>query len=234
MSHTCAPPIHWIRADDPPDAFPPVSRALPSLNGLLAAGGDLSSDRLLAAYRRGIFPWYEAGQPILWWSPDPRTVLTPATLHVSRSLRKALRRGLFSVTVDRSFAQVMDACAQPRRGQHGTWITPEMTAAYQRLYDNGYAHSLEVWRDGRLAGGLYGIALGAVFFGESMFSRVTDASKVALVHLAEHLRARGYVLIDCQVDSPHLRRLGAEAMSRKAFVRRVTELATAAVSFGGE
>ncbi|HET7588144.1 MAG TPA: leucyl/phenylalanyl-tRNA--protein transferase [Gammaproteobacteria bacterium] len=205
--------LYWIDERDPPDAFPAVERALVDPNGLLAAGGDLSIARLLAAYRRGIFPWYEDGQPILWWSPDPRTVLFPDEFHVSHSLRKTLRRNTFAVTVDRAFADVLDGCAAPR-DDYGTWLTADMKQAYIRLHRAGYAHSIEAWRDGRLAGGLYGIELGRVFFGESMFSRESDASKVALAHLCQ----RGYDLIDCQVESPHLRRLGARTISRQQFL----------------
>jgi leucyl/phenylalanyl-tRNA--protein transferase len=181
--------LHWIRPDDPPDAFPDPQRALHEPDGLLAVGGDLSPERLLAAYRRGIFPWYEAGQPILWWSPDPRAVLLPDELKVSTSLRKALRSRDVEVTLDRAFADVISGCAAPRPRQRGTWLTPDMQRAYARLHELGYAHSVEVWEDGTLAGGLYGVALGRVFFGESMFSRLRDASKVALVHLVAETRA---------------------------------------------
>ncbi|HET7370457.1 MAG TPA: leucyl/phenylalanyl-tRNA--protein transferase [Gammaproteobacteria bacterium] len=203
----------WIHASEPPDAFPPVERALADPNGLLAAGGDLSIPRLLGAYRRGIFPWYEAGQPILWWSPDPRMVLYPGELHVSRSLRKTLRRNTFEVAIDRAFADVLDGCAAPRDA-YGTWLTAEMKQAYLRLHQAGFAHSFEAWRYGRLVGGLYGIELGRVFFGESMFSRESDASKVALACLCQ----RDYDLIDCQVESPHLRRMGARLMPRRQFL----------------
>ncbi len=211
---------------DPEAPFPPVEAALREPDGLLAIGGDLHPRRLLRAYRAGIFPWYGEGQPILWWSPDPRAVLLPQRLHVSRSLRRTLRRGTFRVTVDRDFAAVIEACATvPRRGQDGTWITPEMAEAYRRLHVLGHAHSVEVWtREGELAGGLYGVAIGRVFFGESMFSRRTDASKVALVALCRMLLAWGYRLIDCQVRSPHLERLGAELVPRRAFVRALERL----------
>jgi leucyl/phenylalanyl-tRNA--protein transferase len=209
--------LYWINPDDPPDAFPPVERALREPNGLLAAGGDLSTERLLAAYRRGIFPWYEIGQPILWWSPDPRMVLFPEELHVSRSLRKTLRRGIFEVTFDQAFANVLDGCGAPRKEGHGTWLTDDMKRAYLCLHQQGHAHSVETWHDGKLVGGLYGVQLGRVFFGESMFSRASDASKVALAHLC-----RGnYELIDCQVESPHLRRLGARPMTRHAFLEHL-------------
>ncbi len=198
--------------------FPPVEMA--SRDGLLAIGGDLRPQRLLAAYRQGIFPWYNEGQPILWWSPDPRAVLFPARLHVTRSLRKTLRAGKFRVTFDQRFREVMLACAGPRP-QHpggGTWITPAMVEAYTELHRQGYAHSVEAWQVERLAGGLYGVALGAAFFGESMFSHVPDASKVALVYLVRQLERWGYTLIDCQLPSAHLARLGAEAIPRKQYL----------------
>jgi leucyl/phenylalanyl-tRNA--protein transferase len=210
--------IHWLSARDPPDAFPPVERALADPPGLLAAGGDLSSARLLAAYRRGIFPWYSPGQPVLWWSPDPREVLPVAQLHVSRSLARTLRRGAFSITVDSDFAAVIDACAAPRERSPGTWITPEMRAAYLRLHALGAAHSIEVRRGGALVGGVYGVVVGRVYSGESMFSRASDASKIALVALADWCRARGQVLIDCQLPSAHLRSLGSRPMPRAEFL----------------
>jgi len=198
--------------------FPPVESATPE--GLLAIGGDLGSERLLAAYRHGIFPWYNPGQPILWWSPDPRAVLYPEKLKISRSLRKTLRRGHFQVRFDTAFREVMLACAAPR-AQHpggGTWITDDMLTAYCRLHELGHAHSIETWADERLVGGLYGVALGGVFFGESMFARATDASKAALVALTQRLQTWGFVLIDCQVPSEHLTRLGAENIPRAQFM----------------
>lgn len=205
---------YWIDADASPDDFPDPTYALSEPNGLLAAGGDLSVARLLAAYRRGIFPWFSEGQPILWWSPAPRAVLLPRDIRVSRSLRKTLRQGRFEITVNAAFNQVIRECAAPRRDGDGTWITPNMIAAYQRMHSLGYAHSVECWHGGGLAGGLYGVALGRVFFGESMFSRVSDASKVALVHL----RDMDFQMIDCQVPSGHLARLGARNVSREAFL----------------
>ena len=220
------PPLYWIAQGVISEDFPDVAEALEEPNGLLAVGGDLSSQRLLSAYRRGIFPWYSDGQPILWWSPDPRSVLFPEELKVSRSLRATLRKGHFQVSVDRAFRQVMVACAGPRRGQAGTWITPELTKAYLGLHGLGYAHSVECWRDGRLVGGLYGVALGRVFFGESMFADETDASKVCLVHLVKHLRDRDFTLIDCQVPSPHLESLGAVAISRKRFIQMLEKWCT--------
>jgi leucyl/phenylalanyl-tRNA--protein transferase len=209
--------LHLLDPRDPQAPFPPVELAEKEPDGLLAVGGDLSPTRLLNAYRRGIFPWFNAGDPILWWSPDPRTVLTPDRIHVSRSLAKTLRRGEFEVSLDRAFARVIAGCAAPRRQGEGTWILPTMARAYERLHRLGWAHSVEVWRDGELAGGLYGVALGRVFFGESMFSFVTDASKVALVHLCQTLTARGFILIDCQMNSDHLARLGAVRIPRATF-----------------
>lgn len=198
--------------------FPPVELA--SRDGLLAVGGDLSVERLLEAYRNGIFPWYNEGQPILWWSPDPRAVLFPAELRVSRSLRKTARSGKFRVTFDQRFADVMRACAGPRPQQPdgGTWITPAMLAAYCDLAARGYAHSVETWEGDRLVGGLYGVALGAAFFGESMFSRVSDASKVALLYVMRQLERWGYTLIDCQLPSPHLQRLGSRSIPRSRYI----------------
>ncbi len=215
--------LHLLDPRDPTAPFPDVSLAEREPDGLLAVGGDLSLPRLLNAYRHGIFPWYNVGDPILWWSPDPRTILLPDQVRISRSLAKTLRRGQFRVTLDRAFGQVIAACAGPRRpvgdsGASGTWLVPEMIRAYQRLHSVGWAHSVEVWRGGELAGGLYGVALGRVFFGESMFSRVSDASKVALIHLCQTLVARGFGLIDCQMASGHLQRLGAIQIPRRDFV----------------
>jgi leucyl/phenylalanyl-tRNA--protein transferase len=210
--------IRWLSARDAPESFPPVEQALDNPPGLLAAGGDLSPARLIAAYRRGIFPWYSPGQPVLWWSPDPREVLPVDALHVSRSLARALRRRGFVTSVDTDFAAVIDACAAPRAASPGTWITPEMRAAYLCLHALGSAHSIEVRRGAELVGGVYGVAVGRVFSGESMFSRVSDASKVALVALADWCRARGHVLIDCQLPSAHLRSLGSRPMQRAEFL----------------
>lgn len=205
-------------------AFPDVRHALEHPNGLLAFGGDLSPERLENAYRRGIFPWFSAGDPILWWSPDPRTVLFPERLRVPRSLRKRLRRQPFRVTMDRDFSEVIRGCAAPRDEQGGTWILPEMIRAYEALHQRGIAHSIEVRQDGELVGGLYGVAVGRAFFGESMFSRATDASKVALVHLCERLLHWGFGLIDCQMRTEHLMRLGALEISRDELVRRLDRL----------
>jgi leucyl/phenylalanyl-tRNA--protein transferase len=212
--------IPWIRGREP---FPPVERALKSPNGLLCAGADLSPERLVEAYSRGVFPWFSEGDPILWWSPDPRMVLFPSELKVSRSLRKTLARGTYETRFDSKFETVMRACAEPRAGGAGTWIVPEMVAAYARLHERGFAHSVESWSGGELAGGLYGVSLGRVFFGESMFARATDASKVALVALVERLRSEGCTLIDCQQATAHLASLGAREIPRREFVRRLQE-----------
>lgn len=215
--------LAWIPPNSPPDAFPPTWQALDQPNGLLAAGGDLSSERLISAYRRGVFPWYSEGEPILWWAPDPRNILLPDELRVSRSLRKRLRRNDYQVSIDRAFGDVIRGCAAPRDDQDGTWIDAAMTAAYERLNRSGIAHSVECWDGDTLAGGLYGIALGGVFFGESMFSRRTDASKVALAFLC----AQGFQLIDCQVANPHLNSLGAREVPRETFERWLTQALTA-------
>ncbi len=209
---------YWLNPYDPTD-FPDVNLALTEPDGLLAVGGDLSEQRLLAAYRRGIFPWYSDDQPILWWSPDPRAVLFPDNLKISKSLRKTIRKQIFRVTFDTAFEQVVHACAEPRAGQNGTWISDEMYEAYVRLHQaDHHAHSVECWQEGRLVGGLYGISIGQVFFGESMFSHATDASKVAFVYLVKHLAAKGYPLIDCQVSSAHLTSLGACNIHRHEFI----------------
>jgi len=207
-----------------PAFFPPVETALAYPNGLLAMGGDLSMARLLDAYRHGIFPWFNPGEPILWWSPDPRMVLVPGEVRVTRSLARRLRNGGFELRVDTAFAEVMRACAAPREGAGGTWISPEMVAAYSRLFDAGYAHSVETWRDGALVGGLYGVAIGRMFYGESMFSRAADASKVALVRLARQLQQWEFGLIDCQMETPHLASLGARTLPRAEFTARLAEL----------
>ena len=215
--------LYWINPATPDQDFPDVEQALREPDGLLAAGGDLSPQRVLSAYRRGIFPWYSEGQPILWWSPDPRAVLFPTDLKLSRSLRRTLRRCRFDITWDSAFEQVIDACAAPRAGAGGTWITPEMATAYTRLHRLGYAHSVEARVDGKLVGGLYGIALGRVFFGESMFSRMPDASKVAFAHLVRQLHHWGFELIDCQVYSDHLASLGARTVPRAEFTALLDE-----------
>ncbi len=215
--------IPWLERGDP---FPPPESALKQPNGLLAAGADLSPERLLAAYRQGIFPWYCEGEPLLWWSPDPRMTLIPSALKISRSLAKTLRNRDYEIRFDSAFADVMQGCAN--RGVNAsaaaTWITSDMCAAYQRLHELGYAHSAETWIDGKLAGGLYGVALGRMFYGESMFTRERDASKIAMVHLVRHLQREGYGMIDCQMHTQHLATLGARAIPRSDFSRRLREL----------
>jgi leucyl/phenylalanyl-tRNA--protein transferase len=213
--------IAWLAPGDPPDHFPAVERALLDPPGLLAAGGDLSCERLVAAYRRGIFPWYSPGQPVLWWSPDPREVLLPQEFHASRSLQRTARVRGFEYHVDRDFPAVIAACAAPRAHSPGTWITAEMHAAYLALHELGIAHSNEIWRAGSLVGGIYGVQLGRVYFGESMFSLERDASKVALAHLVRQCLADGTEMIDCQLPSAHLRSLGSRALPRQEFLRRL-------------
>jgi leucyl/phenylalanyl-tRNA---protein transferase len=207
--------IPWLESGDP---FPPVELALRDPNGLLAAGDDLSTARLLQAYELGIFPWFGDGDPVLWWSPDPRMVLETSAMKVSRSLRKTLRSGRFRVTADTAFPAVIAACAEPRPGQDGTWITAEVLQAYCTLAELGVAHSIEAWDGDALAGGLYGVAIGHMFFGESMFARRTDASKVALVHLVRQLRRWQFPLIDCQMTTSHLASLGGRTVSRAEFL----------------
>jgi leucyl/phenylalanyl-tRNA---protein transferase len=214
----------WLSRYGQADVFPPVAEALTEPNGLLAAGGDLEPERLLAAYKQGIFPWYQEGQPILWWSPDPRAVLLAHDLKISRSLRRSVAKRGFEFRVDTEFDRVVAACAEPRHDGGGTWITAEMAEAYGRLHRMGWAHSFETWADGRLVGGLYGVAIGRVFFGESMFTRATDASKVALVHAVDLLRSRKTEIIDCQVASAHTRSLGAVVMPRAEFLSLIAEL----------
>ena len=212
--------IPWLDVSDP---FPPVELALDEPNGLLAAGGDLSPARLLAAYTRGIFPWFSEDEPLLWWSPDPRMILPVDELRVSRSLRRRIRSGVYRMTLDTAFVQVMSACGYIRRDQ-GTWITPSMIEGYEALHRLGYAHSVEAWQGAELAGGLYGVAIGRMFYGESMFARATDASKVALAHLVRQLAAWGFELIDCQMSTTHLASLGGREVSRREFLDRVREL----------
>jgi len=213
--------LKWLERDDP---FPPVETALRNPNGLLCAGADLSPERLLAAYRQGIFPWYSGDEPILWWSPDPRMVLCCDELKVSRSLAKSIRNKCFEIRIDSAFSRVIKACAEPRKDEPGTWLGNEMQAAYLTLHRAGHAHSFETWQADQLVGGLYGVAIGRVFFGESMFSRATDASKVALVGLVETLRARGFPMIDCQQRTPLLASLGAREIPRRRFLRRLAAL----------
>ena len=213
--------IPWL---DSGAHFPPIESALTETDGLLAAGADLSPARLLAAYRNGIFPWYSAGQPVLWWSPDPRMVLFPAEFRMPRSLAKRLRRLDYEIRVDTAFETVMHACAAPRTDGAGTWITPDMIAAYCELHRLGHAHSVETWIDGELAGGLYGIALGRVFYGESMFAWAADASKIALAHLMRRMERGQYGIIDCQMNTAHLARFGAREIPRRDFSRHLAEL----------
>lgn len=205
----------WLRADK--RWFPPTSAALAEPNGLLALGGDLSPTRLINAYHRGIFPWYSEGQPILWWSPDPRVVIYPGEAHISSSLKKFLRKSPWQVRIDQSFNKVTRQCAAPRRDSHGTWLLDEMQQAYGQLHSLGVAHSIEVWGEGELLGGLYGVSLGRVFFGESMFSRAENGSKVALVALSHLLKQADFALIDCQVGNPHLFSMGAVQLPRAKF-----------------
>ena len=214
--------IPWLGNADP---FPPLELALAEPNGLLCAGGDLSPQRIVEAYRHGIFPWYSPGEPILWWSPNPRMVLVPSELKISRSLRRTLRAGSYQIRLDSDFPAVIRACARTRRhGQTGTWISDEMQAAYGSLHELGFAHSVETWLDDKLIGGLYGLAIGKMFYGESMFSHATDASKIALAHLCRYLDARGFGLIDCQMNTPHLASLGAREIARSEFIARLRQL----------
>lgn len=213
--------IGWLNGNAP---FPPLTAALREPNGLLAAGGDLSPQRLLEAYRQGIFPWFNEDDPLLWWSPDPRMVLFPAELKVSRSLRKALRQRDYEIRTDSAFQSMMRACAAPRGNHGGTWISDAMIAAYVELHRRGHAHSVETWVDGELVGGLYGIAMGRMFYGESMFSRRTDASKIAFVHLVRQLQRWGFGMIDCQMKTAHLASLGAREIARADFSRHLVQL----------
>lgn len=217
--------LRWLSSSTP-EEFPAANEALEEPNGLLAAGGDLGPRRLLAAYPRGIFPWYEEGQPILWWSPDPRAILRPEALKISRSLRRSIGRRGYEVSIDTAFDEVVAACAAPRHYGGSTWITNEMARAYGRLHSLGWAHSFETRLQGKVVGGLYGVAIGRVFFGESMFARATDASKVALARAVEFLRNRDFALIDCQVPSEHLASLGAECIPRARFLEYLREYCT--------
>ncbi|MGQ0383641.1 MAG: leucyl/phenylalanyl-tRNA--protein transferase [Gammaproteobacteria bacterium] len=216
--------IAWLQKTDKPSAMPPTARALAEPNGLLAVGGALTPEWLIHAYRQGVFPWFSAEQPILWWAPDPRAVLVPAEFRASRSLRRSIRGRGYETRIDTAFEAVIAACAGPRRGNAGTWITGEMHAAYVALHRQGLAHSIETWRAGELVGGLYGVAIGRVFFGESMFTRETDASKVALARLVTECAARGVPLIDCQMPSPHLASLGSRNLPRAGFERELSRL----------
>jgi len=213
--------IPWLAEND---HFPPVERALAEPNGLLAAGADLSPQRLILAYENGIFPWYSEGQPLLWWSPDPRMVLFPSELKIARSLRKRLTRRDFEVRADTAFEGVIRACSAPRAGHEGTWITDDIVVAYTELARAGHAHSIETWIEGKLAGGLYGVALGRMFYGESMFARAPDASKIALVCLARQLERWKFEMIDCQMKTAHLARFGAREIARADFMRNLANL----------
>jgi leucyl/phenylalanyl-tRNA--protein transferase len=216
----------------PDQPFPPLNTALAEPNGLLAVGGCLSATRLLNAYRHGVFPWYNANEPILWWSPDPRLVLFPEHLQVSRSLRRTLRKNTFNVTFDTDFDRVIASCADSRQGREGTWITEDIMRAYHELHLLGFAHSIETWREEELVGGLYGVAIGRVFFGESMFHTVTDASKAAFAMLVQRLKDWNFELIDCQVYTHHLASLGAELIDRKTFMRLLDRYCTLPASAG--
>ena len=216
--------LAWLERDAPAKSFPPAESALREPDGLLAAGGDLSAERLLYAYQHGIFPWYEAGQPVLWWSPDPRCVLESAALHRSRSLRRTLRRQPWTASANQAFAAVVEGCAEVRDNRRSTWITPAMVAAYCELHDAGYARSVEVWDGERLVGGIYGVCIGRMFFGESMFSRAPDGSKVALLALCREMQRNAMPLLDCQVRSAHLATLGATLITRRDFLSRLSRL----------
>ena len=216
--------IHFLSPAGAPDSFPSPGDALTEPNGLLAVGGDLSPERLLTAYPKSIFPWYEEGQPILWWSPDPRTVLFPAELHISRRLTRTLRQSRLRLSADCAFSAVVEGCAAPRQDTEDTWITPEMQKAYERLHDLGWAHSFEAWDGEALIAGMYGVAIGRVFFGESMFARMSNSSKVVFVRSIEYLQARGFELIDCQVWSGHLESLGARTLPRNVFLQQLGTL----------
>ncbi|MBT8086178.1 MAG: leucyl/phenylalanyl-tRNA--protein transferase [Woeseia sp.] len=217
MSGAAPAKLVFLQPGAAPNAFPDIDHACSEPNGLLAAGGDLSEARLLYAYRHGIFPWYSEGEPILWWSPEPRCVLRPGEYHVARRLRRWLASSTFKVRFNTVFDQIVAGCAEQRFGQDGTWITAEMMAAYRQLHLSGWAHSVEIWSGSAVVGGMYGLAIGKVFFGESMFSRETNASKLAMFALCRQLQARSFALLDCQVVSPHLLSLGAISMPRSEF-----------------
>jgi len=223
--------VVWLTENDPADAFPPVENALREPDGLLAAGGDLGVERLVAAYRRGIFPWYDEGQPILWWSPDPRCVFAKGDIHASRRLRRELRHSSAEVRINSAFADVIRACAGPRRYEQGTWITSDMIVAYEHLHREGWAHSIEVWQDDTLVGGLYGLIIGRVLFGESMFSLRSNASKIALLMLDRMLTDDSLGIIDCQVQSSHLLAMGASVIPRADFIHKLDELCETPAQF---
>ncbi|MEM9404151.1 MAG: leucyl/phenylalanyl-tRNA--protein transferase [Pseudomonadota bacterium] len=228
-----APRIAWLTAADAPSSFPPADQALTEPDGLLAAGGDLSEARLLHAYRHGIFPWYDAGQPVLWWSPDPRCILRTGHFHLPRRAARALRKSGFDLAFNRRFADVVAACAAPRPGQHGTWITDDMSRAFSDLHASGWAHSIEVLQENRLVGGLYGLAVGRAFFGESMYSAASGASKGALLAACRILASEGIEMFDCQVQSRHLASLGADMIPRENFLSELERLCTPITRFSG-
>lgn len=217
--------LQWLDPRQPDQSFPDPDNALPDPNGLLAVGGDLSPRRLLRAYGQGIFPWFNPDEPILWWSPNPRCVFQPGSVRVSHSLAKRIRRQQYALSFDLAFDEVLESCAGVRRAGRGTWLGPDMRRAYRELHRLGHAHSVELWMDGELAGGLYGVSVGGAFFGESMFSRRSDASKLALVHLDRQLLAWGFGLLDCQVASEHLLSLGAQTLPRSEFLRQLRQAA---------
>ncbi len=225
-------PIPWLAATDETTPLPDPETALHEPNGLLAIGASLSPQRLEAAYREGIFPWFGPGEPILWWSPDPRAILAPGELHISRSLRRALNRRDYQVTLDTAFDRVVEACAAPRVDQPGTWITPDMQAAYSRLHVLGLAHSIEVWCSGDLIGGLYGVSLGQAFFGESMFSGASNGSKIAMVWLCAQLQAWGFHFLDCQMPTAHLLSMGVHCIPRQRFLLALAASQRAATRLG--
>lgn len=223
--------VMWLSELDPPDSFPPVNAALREPDGLLAAGGDLSTERLLYAYRNGIFPWYDEGQPLLWWSPDPRCVFMPGDYHISRRLQRELRHSLAEIRINTAFSEVIHECAGPRKSEQGTWITPAMIKAYSELHEQGWTHSIEVWQSGKLIGGLYGLIIGKAFFGESMFSVTANASKYALLYVTNRLNTGDLQLLDCQVTSGHLTSLGARVIPRSEFVRSLNNACDVAIRF---
>ena len=223
--------VLWLSPTDPPEAFPDIESAMREPDGLLAAGGDLRTERLLYAYSKGIFPWFDEGQPILWWSPDPRCVLQTGEFRTSRRMRREMRRSTASLRVNTSFAEVIRLCAGPRRSQQGTWITAQMIAAYELLHEQGWAHSIEVWDQDKLVGGMYGIAIDRMFFGESMFSETSNASKLGMLGLCEIMAESGVEMIDCQVVSAHLTTLGAVTISRREFAAHLESTCPARVPF---
>jgi len=221
--------LHWLDPRTPDQPFPPPHRAMRDPNGLLAIGGDLSANRLIRAYSAGIFPWFNPNEPILWWSPDPRAVLIPSEFHISHSMAKRIRKADFAVSLDRALNEVLDGCGGARGGRTDTWLGDDMKRAYRELHELGFCHSVEVWQHGALVGGLYGVSMGLAFFGESMFSRATDASKLALCFLCQQLAEWRFAMVDCQISSAHLHRLGAQNISRDRFLTDLRK----AVSAGG-